>query len=602
MPALSISAPFPIFTDVDGNPLEDGYIFIGAVNQNPEAVPIAAFWDAALTIPAAQPIRTLGGYPSRSGTPARIYVNADDFSISVKNKNSTLIYSALSDTQRLPFSTITGVVDSQRVEWDRIPLTESITTVEQILSAARVNLWEYADLVVTKPTLTDPSTWDWSPAIQGALDALGAARGGLLLVPEGIFQHSATITVPKFVYVHGAGSSYLTTKGTVFHYTGVNDGWQIDNPINSVNPVHCNFSDVTFYAPNLGSTKGAFADNGSIQVSFDRCSFLHNAVGVGLIFDQTEISHVNRCYFEALGTGGGGCMWIVNGDSRRVGALKQFTNEITVFNCNINPADSGARGIIDDGGISHKFIFSNFNGGAIQIVAQEVNGLTIDSNEMEASTVAAIRIQRPGGAVATPTATITENFILLLAGSVGVDISPATMDSLNYHGNIFSGTTSDSILDVGKVNATGNVSISGGSSPTNTYDLDGSKSSTLAGSSVAGAHTYLARTAYWNRNGSQVALTLNMTLNVKDAAMAGDVEIDCLPYIAASDFQGMSLGFYTGITVAAGFTQIAALAIPGTTKVRLYKSGSAQSGTALQASEISTAFSISMAGSYIAAV
>lgn len=93
--SVEINPPFRVFTDVDGEPLEDGFIHIGAVNQNPQAVPISVFWDSALTIPAAQPIRTLGGYPSRSGTPSRMYVAGDSYSISVSNKNGTLIYSDL---------------------------------------------------------------------------------------------------------------------------------------------------------------------------------------------------------------------------------------------------------------------------------------------------------------------------------------------------------------------------------------------------------------------------------------------------------------------------------------------------------------------------
>jgi hypothetical protein len=88
MTALSIQPPFPIFTDTDGSPLENGYIWLGTANQDPQANPITAYWDAALTITAAQPIRTSGGYPSRSGTPARLYV-ASDYSIRVQNKNGS---------------------------------------------------------------------------------------------------------------------------------------------------------------------------------------------------------------------------------------------------------------------------------------------------------------------------------------------------------------------------------------------------------------------------------------------------------------------------------------------------------------------------------
>jgi len=96
MSALSVEPPYPAFADADGQPLDDGYILIGAVNLNPITNPIAVFFDAALTISAAQPIRTSGGYPVYQGTPARIYT-ASDYSIQVQNKNGTVVYTSLND-------------------------------------------------------------------------------------------------------------------------------------------------------------------------------------------------------------------------------------------------------------------------------------------------------------------------------------------------------------------------------------------------------------------------------------------------------------------------------------------------------------------------
>ena len=93
MSALSIQPTYPIFTDIDGQPLEDGYVWIGTANVDPEGNPIAVFWDAALTQPAGQPIRTLNGYPSNNGTPSRLYVNSD-YSIRVMDKNGSVVYSA----------------------------------------------------------------------------------------------------------------------------------------------------------------------------------------------------------------------------------------------------------------------------------------------------------------------------------------------------------------------------------------------------------------------------------------------------------------------------------------------------------------------------
>jgi hypothetical protein len=105
MSALSIQPTYPIFTDIDGQPLEAGYVWIGTANLDPQTNPINVYWDAALTLPAAQPIRTLAGYPANSGTPARLYVNSD-YSIRVMNRNGSTVYSAPAATERYNGSVI----------------------------------------------------------------------------------------------------------------------------------------------------------------------------------------------------------------------------------------------------------------------------------------------------------------------------------------------------------------------------------------------------------------------------------------------------------------------------------------------------------------
>jgi hypothetical protein len=94
MSALSIKPPYPAFAGADGQPLENGYIWVGTVNLNPQVNPIAAYWDSSLTIPAAQPIRTLNGYPVYQGTPARFYV-ASDYSIQVLDNKGSVVYTSL---------------------------------------------------------------------------------------------------------------------------------------------------------------------------------------------------------------------------------------------------------------------------------------------------------------------------------------------------------------------------------------------------------------------------------------------------------------------------------------------------------------------------
>jgi hypothetical protein len=93
MSALSIEVPFPVFQDRDGQPLENGYIFLGVANLNPQVNPVIAYFDEALTIPAAQPLRTINGYISNAGTPAQVYVDAVNFSILVQDSKGSMVYS-----------------------------------------------------------------------------------------------------------------------------------------------------------------------------------------------------------------------------------------------------------------------------------------------------------------------------------------------------------------------------------------------------------------------------------------------------------------------------------------------------------------------------
>jgi len=125
MTALSIQPTFPTFTGADGQPLENGYIWVGTANLNPITNPITVYWDAALSAPATQPIRTLGGYPSNSGTPARLYVNSD-YSIQVLDRKGSVVYSAPVATDRYGG----GIINANIVVYDPAGTGAVATTVQ----------------------------------------------------------------------------------------------------------------------------------------------------------------------------------------------------------------------------------------------------------------------------------------------------------------------------------------------------------------------------------------------------------------------------------------------------------------------------------------
>ncbi|MFJ2362425.1 hypothetical protein ACIPIN_01680 [Pseudomonas sp. NPDC087697] len=59
--------------------------------------------------------------------------------------------------------------DAALVSWTRAPMASvSIATVAASLDTTWISVWEFTNLITNKPNPSDPTTWDWSPAIAGA--------------------------------------------------------------------------------------------------------------------------------------------------------------------------------------------------------------------------------------------------------------------------------------------------------------------------------------------------------------------------------------------------------------------------------------------------
>lgn len=93
MGLTQLSTPYPIFTDKDGRPLDNGYVYFGEVFENPETSPVQVYYDPGLTQMAPQPLRTSNGYIMRNGSPAILYA-ADLYSVTLRDKNGSLIITA----------------------------------------------------------------------------------------------------------------------------------------------------------------------------------------------------------------------------------------------------------------------------------------------------------------------------------------------------------------------------------------------------------------------------------------------------------------------------------------------------------------------------
>jgi hypothetical protein len=248
--ATSILPQYPIWSEIDGSPLEDGYIYIGIAGLNAESNPQTVYFDGALSVVAAQPIRTLNGYPARSGSPAMMYV-AGDFSIVVRDKAGVLIYASLFNTYTDNFGTMANqnanavAITGGTITGLSSPLPiGSGGTGGATQSAARTALGlgtiatqAASAVAVTGGTINGTSIGATTPAAGTFTDLTGKARlstetTGTLTVASAnrIIQASGGVTLPASVFaagdiimIDGNGTNRTITRGTslVMNFGGV---------------------------------------------------------------------------------------------------------------------------------------------------------------------------------------------------------------------------------------------------------------------------------------------------------------------------------------------------------------------------------------------
>jgi len=318
--SIKVTPFFPVFTDIDGQPLENGKIYVGLPNVPTVSNQIQVYWDEALTLPATQPITTLGGYPSNNGTPAAFYVD-QNYSLVVQNKLGTQVYASASNVE----------------------------------AGVPRNVKDFG--------ARGDGTTDDTAAIQAAINTVGLAGGGTILFPEGHYKITDTIFIRyNSVTLRGdaegssqivAGSDFSgsggsipntmlqvndhTATGKLFHiglknitlnatyFTGVApSGAPNPNPavtcLFHANWVHyMNVENCIFYGANTGSdgigalltaVGPAFVEEFSMLNSFADCEFSYNYHGMKFgVTGQGSInaSQVYRCRFggTAVGTGTG---------------------------------------------------------------------------------------------------------------------------------------------------------------------------------------------------------------------------------------------------------------------------------------------------------
>jgi len=279
MAALSIQVPYPVFYDRDGQPLENGNIYIGVANLDPITNPLQVYYDDALTITASQPLVTSGGYVYRNGTPTQLYVNATDFSITVNDSKNLFVYN---------FPEATGIISytgAQTVEYDP-PFTGALTS----------------GYTVADKLSQTVSVKDFGAVGDGVTNDTAAFLAAMTAAPN--------VYVPEGTYCVDAsnGDGCLITSGTGYNVYG--DGEKSIIKRFSYNPAS---SCINF----LSSSASTFIDD----VKFSNLKFLGDVATLGhnetfghlLRLNGVRRVVIEKCYFEGprsdailIGSGVGG--------------------------------------------------------------------------------------------------------------------------------------------------------------------------------------------------------------------------------------------------------------------------------------------------------
>lgn len=183
---------------LSGAPLNNGKLYFGEVDQDPEQFPVQMFWDEAGTIPALQPIRTISGYPVRAGTPAVIY-GPDSYSMRVKES---------SDVQVFYIADVSSSFNSDAINFLQSGTGAVSRTVQN----------KERDIVSVKDfgAVGDGVTVD-TVAIQAAMNS----GHGHIYFPKGNYLFSSII-VPNTVHMisgDGATATKWICTGTIANFT-----------------------------------------------------------------------------------------------------------------------------------------------------------------------------------------------------------------------------------------------------------------------------------------------------------------------------------------------------------------------------------------------
>lgn len=463
---MIISNSFPDFKDIDGTALQNGSVFIGEIDKNPETNPISVFWDVDLIQPASQPLKTVNGYIVRDGKMANVYTE-ENYSITVKNKKDVLLF-YVADSGKVNFSayqikykneTVGNALDCRLPEianYAALRLYSNVETAFYVRGYAnifdggfgvfRVDPSDFTSSDDDCTIIIDALNRRWKRIFVGAYNVLwaGADRSGVNLsqsafdkvkgtgnrdiyFPSGTYKVS-NISLPTYSRAFGDGyDSVLISDGSVNHVITLNyvHHCRIDNLRIKGNAGKTNLCGIygngavwteleNLIVENNGSHGIQFTDTGTAYLgSYPvMCSNVHSRYNLGDGYNQVATSGNNQQ----------NAIYIKNSEFQgNVG------NGLTLWGTRITMRDS-----VSEGNTGYGIKIDN---GLTSGSSYSASSICLTDNYFELNTAGHIRV-RVGTYGAIQQFTIEDNYLSSNSTILGVGYKPVSVDNYSSGANL----------------------------------------------------------------------------------------------------------------------------------------------------------------------
>jgi hypothetical protein len=192
-----LTNPIPLFLDLRGALLDAGRIWVGVAGQDPETHPVQLYWDEARTVPALQPLETMGGRIVNGAYPGHIYLSEENFSMRTRDADGNLVdYSPALTSSTVAYQ----------------PLADDLTAI------AALTTTYYGRALLT---LINQAALREATGIPDPLPAVGGAvSGAITRQSSGRYLHHGDGTLPGDTVTRGTADPTGGTDGdTYFQYS-----------------------------------------------------------------------------------------------------------------------------------------------------------------------------------------------------------------------------------------------------------------------------------------------------------------------------------------------------------------------------------------------